>query len=289
MSILVVGATGFIGKYFTKFTKFKSNIYKKISKNKKGFIKFDIIKDNLEKILIQKNITQVIFFSAISNPKKCLKIPSKSNKINLIYPKKIFNLLLKKKIFFVCFSSEYVFDGYKKNYRESSKTNSKLLYGRQKILLEKYLIKKKFKNFTLLRIAKTYGHIITDKSIFMNFLQNIKRGKQKFKVANDQFFSALYVIDLVKIIDKILEKRINGFFNVSGNETFSRYVYFKKICNYFNYHNIKIVGETLDKLSSINNIPLNVSLKNSKLKKKINFKFTKFKDYLSIIKAKYEN
>ncbi len=289
MSILVVGATGFIGKYFTKFTKFKSNIYKTSSKNKKGFIKFDIIKDNLEKILIQKNITQVIFFSAISNPKKCLKIPSKSNKINLIYPKKIFNLLLKKKIFFVCFSSEYVFDGYKKNYRESSKTNSKLLYGRQKILLEKYLIKKKFKNFTLLRIAKTYGHIITDKSIFMNFLQNIKRGKQKFKVANDQFFSALYVIDLVKIIDIILEKRINGFFNVSGNETFSRYVYFKKICNYFNYHNIKIVGETLDKLSSINNIPLNVSLKNSKLKKKINFKFTKFKDYLSIIKAKYEN
>ncbi len=289
MSILVVGATGFIGKYFTKFTKFKSNIYKTSSKNKKGFIKFDIIKDNLEKILTQKNITQVVFFSAISNPKKCSKFPSKSNKINLIYPKKIFKLLLKKKIFFICFSSEYVFDGYKKNYRESSKTNSKLLYGRQKILLEKYLMKKKFKNFALLRIAKTYGHIITDKSIFMNFLQDIKRGKQKFKVANDQFFSALYVLDLVKIIDIILEKRINGFFNVSGNETFSRYVYLKKICNYFNYYNIKLAGENLNKLSSINNIPLNVSLKNNKLKNKINFKFTKFKDYLSIIKAKYEN
>ena len=48
-----------------------------------------------------------------------------------------------------------------------------------------------------------------------------------------------------------------------------------------------MTGKQLKYLSDVKNIPLNVSMNNIKLKKKINYKFTKFSHYLNIIFKKY--
>ena len=58
---------------------------------------------------------------AISNPLECQTFKNKSNFINVVMTKKLIDKLIKNKIYFIFFSSEYVFDGLKGNYSEKSK------------------------------------------------------------------------------------------------------------------------------------------------------------------------
>tara|TARA_B100001057_G_C22871767_1_gene959319 strand:+ start:18274 stop:19170 length:897 start_codon:yes stop_codon:yes gene_type:complete len=286
MRILVIGATGFIGKYYKKYTKNKK-VFFTSTKKRKDYIKFDLQKDKIEKILTKRKITKVVFLSAISNPFECESFKKKSNLINVIYTKELINLLIKKNIYFVFFSTEYIFDGKKGNYSEKSKINSKILYGKQKGIIEKFLKKKNKKKFSIMRIGKTFGDEINDKSIFTDFLKYCLKNKKRFIVAIDQKFNALYVKDLVKIIDIFIKKNIIGIYNVCGDEQLTRQHYIKKIVNKFKFSNIKIIGKEFRYLTNLKNIPLNVTMNNCKLKKKIKFKFTKFETYLNIIFKKY--
>ena len=204
----------------------------------------------------------------------------------MIYTKKLINHLIKKKIYFIFFSSEYVFDGKKGNYLENSPLKSKILYGKQKILIEQFLKKEKG-NFSILRIGKTYGNLINDKSIFSIFVKQLIEGKRKFKIAYDQQFSALHVLDLIKIIDVFLKQKIKGIFNICGNECLSRYDYVRKIVNYLKLNDVILQKEKFKKLSKVKKIPLNVCMNNKKIRNKINFKLKNFNFYLKFIKYNY--
>ena len=57
--------------------------------------------------------------------------------------KKLIRKLISLKIYFIIFSSEYVFDGCKGNYTEKSKTKSNMIYGKHKIEIENYIREKK--------------------------------------------------------------------------------------------------------------------------------------------------
>jgi|TARA_B110000114_G_C15069207_1_gene388855 dTDP-4-dehydrorhamnose reductase len=286
MKILILGANGFIGKYYKKFTKL-DKLFLTSSKKKNNYIHYNLIDHDIEKVLSKYKITHVVFFAAISKPEDCQKDIKLSQLINVIKTKKVINQLIKKNIYFIFLSSDYIFNGKKGNYLEGSKPDPMVLYGKQKLNIENFLKKNKNKNFSIMRCPKTYGDEINDKSIFTSFLRECLKNKKKFVIANDQIFTALYVKDLIKVIDIFLNKKITGKFNVCGDESFSRFSYFNKIIRYFKFDNIEMTGKQLKYLSDVKNIPLNVSMNNIKLKKKINYKFTKFSHYLNIIFKKY--
>ena len=102
MNILVIGGTGFVGRYFLKFTKLKNVIFTS-SRKKTGFIKFDILKDNIVPLINKYKINRVVFLSAISNPDDCEKDIKNSNLINVQKTREILKILLKKKIYFFFF------------------------------------------------------------------------------------------------------------------------------------------------------------------------------------------
>jgi dTDP-4-dehydrorhamnose reductase len=287
MKILIIGGTSFVGGYFIKYSKIKS-LFPTSSKIKKNFIKFNLLSDDVDKIIDKYKITHVVFLSAFSRPQDCEKNKKLSNNLNVIKTKKVLNYLLKKKIYFIFTSSDYIFDGNKGNYSESSIANPKVLYGKQKFKIHTFLKNSKNKNFAILICPKICGENLDDRSIFMNFLSDCLKKKKIFHLANDQIFSPLYVKDLVKIFDILLKENIKGKFNISGENSLNRINFIKKLIKKFNLKNIKVFGRSLSELSDVKNVPLNVSLNNSKIKRKINFKFTNFNQYLKIIKNKYE-
>ena len=175
--ILVLGGTGFIGSYYSKCSKFKKNIFKTSSKQKKGFIKFNLLKDitNFKNIIDKYNINKVILLSAITKPKECFENKKRSSMINVKFTKKIIDILIQKKIYFIFFSSEYIFKGTIGGYSEKTKPNPDLLYGKQKYEVEKYLYKKKSKKFSIFRISKTIGYKKNDKSLFSQFYTEQKK------------------------------------------------------------------------------------------------------------------
>ena len=284
MNTLLIGATSYIGKNFVKKSKI-TNFEKTSTKKINNYIRFDLTKDKIENIFQKKTIENVVIFSAISNPDECEKNKKISNLVNVKSTIKIIKYLIKKKKYFIFFSTEYVYDGYKGNYSEKSKIGNNLLYAKQKIKVEEYLKRSNYKKFAIIRIAKTYGDKKNDNTIFTNFLkQSLK--KRIIKVAKDQYFSALYVDDLVKILDIFINQKITGLFNISGDEKISRLEYLKKLKKKFNLE-IEIIPTKFQFLSLNRNIPLNVTMNNNKIKNKIKFRFTKFNQYLNIIFKKY--
>ena len=287
MNILVLGAKGFVGRYFIKYTKHK-NILKTSSKKKVGFIKFNILSDNLETIIDKYKIKKVIFLSAISKPEICEKEKLKSYLINVKKTKEIINKLFKKSIYFIFFSSEFVFDGKNGQYREISTPKTKLLYGKQKIKIENFLKNKKKGKFAILRISKTYGDNKKDGSLFTNLL-NLNNKSPIIYSANNQYFSALYVRDLIKIMDIFIKNCFKGLYNVCGNESYSRYKYTTILFDFLEIKNVKIKPAKLYSLTSNKNLPLNVTMSNKKICKKLNFKFTSYEKFLRILKKKLDN
>ena len=278
MKILVIGATGFIGKYYCNFSKFKNRILKTSSKKRKKYIFLNFLKNSheIDNIISKNSVEKIVFLSAISDPSKCYLNKKNSNEINITKTKKILKYLIKKKKYFIFFSSEYVFDGSIGNYTEKSKAKPILLYGKQKLQIENFLNKTNYRNYAIFRISKTFGCKKNDGSIFSNFLKDVKKYK-KINVSYDQIFCPLYIMDLVKIIDIFIKKNIRGTFNVCGDRKISRYNLIKLFCNYFKITN-ELIKKKLEYFVKNEIYPLNTSMKNNKIKKKIKFNFSSFKD-----------
>ena len=275
MNTLIVGSSGKIGKYFVK-KKFKNFIYTYSSQKFKNGIKFNMLKNNIYPIIKRYNITKLVLLSAISDPDECFKKKKYSNEINIVKTIEIIKQCIKKNIYIIFLSSEFVYDGQKKNYSETDKILPKNLYGVQKKKVELFL-RKYCKNYSILRIAKTYSDNLNDNTIITKFLRDYVNKKQIFPAASDQIFNPLYVKDLVKIIFFFQKKKINGIFNVGGPKSYSRYKLTKIFMNSakkIKYKNYKPVIKKI-KLSEIKLLekrPLNVSMNINKLKSNISFK-----------------
>ncbi len=278
MKNLILGASGNIGIYLSK--KNKSTVFTYNSKKIKGAIKFDIRKDNISKLVKKYKVNSVAYLSAISDPNYCYRYKSKSRNINIKKTIKILNFLIKKNIYFIFFSSEFVFDGKKKNYNEKDKTNPVNEYGRQKLFVEKF-ITRNAKNYAIFRIAKTYSSELNDKTLISDFISKLMSGNKKFTVAYDQIFSPLYVGDLSKIVNFFLKKKFKGIYNVCGSEKLSRYQIYNIIKNNLNkkFRNKVLITKTkLSNFKYLDERPLNVSMNNKKIQKILNFKLSKLSD-----------
>ena len=155
MAILIIGKTGFIGSYYYKYSKIKEKKFFTSSKNKKYYnlnlIKFN--KNKLSNFIKEKKIKKVVVLSSISKPEDCFRNKKNSYAINVKGTKNLINLLIKHGVYFIFFSTEYIFDGTKGYYTEKSKAIPSLYYGKQKLIIEDYIKLKSYKNFA---ISKSY-------------------------------------------------------------------------------------------------------------------------------------
>ncbi len=285
-SYIVLGASSKIGSVF--YSKFKKKIKfasKKSFKSKK-FQKFDLNKDNIDPLISKYKPTHVIIFSAESDPDKCYKNPKKTKTINFLSTIKIIKKCIKKKIVPIVFSSEFVFNGKKGNYSEKSITNPILIYGNQKKLLENYIVKKKLP-VLIFRLAKVYGDKKNDKTLVTNYIKQVKKNKI-LKVAKDQYFSPVYVNDVVKVIDQAARRNLTGLYNIAGNQRLSRFQILKMIIKVFKT-STQIIPCSIDDFKLPEKRPKDVSMSNSLLKKKLGYKFINIKFIIKKIKLQNKN
>ena len=275
MKILTLGSSGFVGSNFIKFSKHRGNLLK-TSNKVKSKIRFDITKNKIGNLFKSTKFDRAIIMSAKSNPLECKLKRKYCYDVNVSYTKKLIDFFINKNLYFIVFSSEYVYSGKSKKYNENSQAKTKMIYGKQKIEIDKYLKKKKYKNYSILRLSKTYGDEIDDGTFCTKILNEYIGGKREFKVASDQFFSPLYIKDLVKIIDLFIKNKIPGEFNVGGNLSNSRFHLIKKFFKFLNIRDAKLLATSISNYDNGLNIPKNVTFDIRKIKKRINFKLTEF-------------
>jgi len=271
MKYILIGASGKIGRYFLEK---KNVIFTYNNKKINNGIKFDLLKNDFEKIIKKNNFSSAVILSAYSDPDFCKKYLKKSRLVNVIKTKKLIDVLIKNNIYFIFFSTEFIFDGKRGNYKENSVAKPINVYGKQKLEIEKY-IQKKTQNYCIFRIARTYGDKLWGNTIINDFLKKSKKKITSY-AASDQIFSPIYVRDLIKITDFFVREKVKGIYNVGGNQSISRYKLYKKfnflLKNNKNYRPVKIVKKKMIDFKFFAKRPNNVSFNTEKLKRILNFK-----------------
>ena len=268
--ILVIGASSSIGKSLLKLDKKKKFLGTYFKNKKKKLIHFDPSKKKISEFFDLKKISVVVLLQGISKNEECIKNKRFSNFTNIELNKIMIDDLISHDIPFVFFSTEWVYSGKNKFSSERSKVSPVNLYAKQKLSVEKYILKKA-KKFFILRLAKTYSNILEDNSFVNNWNKILKQKKIKFKCYQDQFFSPIYSGDIFRFL--IFSQRLKkyGLYNFGGLERFSRlkcleiFLKLKKIKKY------DLIKQNVPK-----KVPRDISMNINKLLA-ANFKPSKFK------------
>ncbi len=280
MKILILGSKGQLGKIINnKLLKKKNFIVKSLSRKN-----FDLTNNiKLTKYINQINPDVIINCVAYTdvenaeiNKKKCFLINSKFISI-------LSDLCIKNNCFLIHFSTDYVFNGKKGNYKESNKVSSINYYGYTKILGEK-IIKKKLKKYIIIRTSWLYSN--TKNNFFTKIITKIKN-KDNIQVVNDQFGFPTSCYDLAKVTIKLITKFKNnnkiktGVYHYSnyGIKEISWFDFAKKI-NYFYYKKTnnfsKIISVSSKNFKTLAKRPVNSSLNIDKICNTFNIKKKKW-------------
>ena len=270
---MIIGASGSFGSELVKLYDKKDLVMTYNTNYIKKGIKFNVIKDEIEKkISLLPNIKEGFVLFAEKNPNICFKKKKYTNLLNVEAVKKILNSFKKFNIKPIFLSTDLVFSGAKGEYVEKDKPNPKTLYGKQKYSVEKF-IKKKFRNYLIFRLSKTYS--FKKKESFSDWLNSFEKKKHIY-CASDQIYNPIFIKDAARIVYEITKKNLNGIFNLAGYESYSRYEIMQKLYKeYLKIKNkkIKLIKCKFNSLGkNYENWPLNTTMNMQKVKKNINFK-----------------
>lgn len=229
-------------------------------------VKVDINnKNNIKTILNDIKPDYVIHAAAITNVDFCEKNMKIAKKTNFNLTKNIVDQCKKINCSLIFLSSDQLFNGKKNFYNEFSKPSPLNYYSKLKVESESY-IKKKLKNFLIIRTNFFGWGTSYRKSFSDNVIFNIK-DKKKIYILKDVYFNPISLKYLCKAISKLIELKKYGTYNITTNKKISKYELAKKISNVFKLDENFLKPVLLKKLKSNVLRPHNMYLKNSKLTK----------------------
>jgi dTDP-4-dehydrorhamnose reductase len=124
----------------------------------------------------------------------------------------------------VHFSTDYIFDGSKKEYAESDTPNPINVYGRSKLLGERRIIEC-MGDYRIIRISWLFG---THGKNFVETMLRLSREMDTVKVVNDQFGKPTYTIDLAARVKEIIELE-PGIYHITNDGVCSWYEFASSI------------------------------------------------------------
>lgn len=275
--ILIFGGTGQFGLNFINTLNKNYNLV--LNYNSKKFFHPNIkyVKLNIKNFhtlyLSIKKINPDIILNAcaITDLDWCEKNKNKSFQINVRFAENLAKISKKCKCFFVQISTDHLFSGIVKFKKETHLKKPINTYGKQKSFAEDRILKLRTKS--LIIRTNFFGNSLNLKKNFIeSSIINLKN-KKYINGFVDYFFTPIYIIDLVRVIDKLIKKKITGIFNIVGNERISKYDFLIKIATIFKLDSSLIVPIKFSQSKLISKRHLELSLSNNSIKKKLKINF----------------
>ncbi|MFH1540651.1 MAG: dTDP-4-dehydrorhamnose reductase [Elusimicrobiota bacterium] len=158
----------------------------------------------------------------------------------------------------VYISSDYIFDGEKKEpYIEFDRPNPLSVYGKSKYYGE-LVVQQLLNKFFIVRSSWLYG--INGKN-FVKTIMNLAQVKKELKVVNDQIGCPTYTKDLAKAINVLLTAGLYGIHHITNSESCSWYEFAKEIVK-LSGSGCKVLPTTTEEFNSLAKRPKNSVLKN---------------------------
>ena len=244
---LIIGASGKLGKYINLPNSMLTYNKKKIKNGYKLNANFKLFKNLYDKYKFKK----IILLAGVTDIDKCKLNFKEAKKINVDFPKKIINYIKNKDTKLIFFSTDQIY-GNNNNASENSKLNPLNIYSKQKIIIEN-LIKKKIKNYLILRISR----VVLEKDIkgdfISSFLDSVKKSKP-ILACDDYYFNFIFSSYLSQCFSFLLKNNIKGTVNLAGSKSFSFFEIFyllkKKLVSIgFDNSKIKLIKIKVDDLN----------------------------------------
>jgi dTDP-4-dehydrorhamnose reductase len=131
-------------------------------------------------------------------------------------------------------SSDYVFDGTAPPYDEQSRPSPLGYYGKSKLAAENALLGSSV-SALLLRTQVLYGTGYELRPNFVSWVLDRLERNEPVKVVDDQIGNPTLADDLAWGIVKLLERRCEGIYHVSGPEAIDRYSFACRIAQTFGF------------------------------------------------------
>ena len=184
-------------------------------------------------------------------------------------------------------STDYIFDGKDGPYIENAKPNPVGYYGRTKFASENALrISGTF--FTILRTNVLFGNAPNSRPDFVRWVINSLSKKENIRIVKDQINNPTFIDDLVQGINKIIEFRKTGTYNIGGKEFLSRYDFTLRIADFFNLDKNLITPITTEELKQPARRPLKSGLVILKAETELGYKPHTINESLAAMKKELE-
>ncbi|HEY7750900.1 MAG TPA: dTDP-4-dehydrorhamnose reductase [Ignavibacteriaceae bacterium] len=180
-------------------------------------------------------------------------------------------------------STDYIFDGRNGPYSEDEIPNPVGYYGRTKLASENVLRMSGI-IYTIIRTNVLYGVAVNHNSDFVNWLVKSLRKNEPVRIVTDQINNPTFTDDLIQAINKIVEFRRTGIYNIGGKEFLSRYEFTELISDFFDLDKALITPVRTEDLNQRARRPLKSGLITLKAESELGYKPHTIPEALSIIK-----
>ncbi|MBE0570249.1 MAG: dTDP-4-dehydrorhamnose reductase [Ignavibacteriaceae bacterium] len=239
--ILITGSNGMLGQRAVQFYSSNKNIEllatsfeEKSVVDSVEYLSSDIKnRDSIKKIIHDYCPDFIVHTAAFTNVDLSEKLREDAWKINVKGVEYIAEAARVIDAHIIHISTDYIFDGKNGPYDENSTPDPVGYYGRTKLASENTLkISGTF--FTILRTNVLYGIAPNSRPDFVRWVINSLRNNETIRIVKDQINNPTFIDDLVQGINKIIEFRKTGVYNIGGKEFLSRYDFTMRIAEFFN-------------------------------------------------------
>ena len=277
--ILVIGSNGMLGQRITEFYNKSDKVELMcVSAEENSFIpevqykQLDISqKDQVKQIILNFFPDVIINTAAFTSVDKSETERETAWKINVGGVENIALYSWTIDAHLIHFSTDYIFDGKNGPYTEDDKPNPIGYYGRTKLASENS-IRVSGTRYTIVRSNVLYGPSKYGRPDFVKWVINSLQNGEGIRIVTDQIGNPTYIDDLVDAVNKIVEFKIEGVYNIGGREMISRFDFTLRIAKYFNLDEKLIVPILTKELNQPAARPLKSGLITIKAETEIGFK-----------------
>jgi len=219
--------------------------------------------DRVEQLFVRGPFAAIFCVGAFTDVESCETRLSHAMAVNRDGPSVLAAAASRRKIPFVYFSSDYVFDGGAGPYAEDDVPNPLSVYGRSKYEGEQAVMAA-HPRALIIRTTVVYGPDAERK----NFLYALERRlslREAMQIPDDQISTPTYNRDIALATIALVDRRVTGVVNVSGPEAITRAEFARRAARAMGLDSTGIVPVKTSQLKQRAPRPLRAGLRIDKL------------------------